>query len=1320
MEVVSDTVEDWIASATAPVADQLHDRFVVLTDAAEAPNGPELLSVDVDDTKLVHYRSAPPPTDGKTYASTWLRAEHEVPCTHAERDNRIIQIKALQHDRERIAFIHYADAARERLVEPIIYDETADRWRPWQPEVDPDTGEIDGSIRNAITANAQMGIYRDRAGRPIVYGTGTNYASGRATLFALVRDAGTGRWSAARATFAGTEATRFRLLPAWDGNADVTIMKIDPDAVGFLQARIRWSDDAWAYRIEPLDSGWRTIDSSALPLFSDIAAGAEGIHPLPEALGTAGFLFHVSHQLYLITGCDTAVPAVQRLTEPDSSGAVPAAPTGITSVALGWEHGIGSDCAARLYAREESGSLRLWTLELKPGAAPQAPPQCGGWICLGEGMYAIGCAARTRGGSELFVVSEGSDGAKIALWAKGPSQTSWYAQQVDAATDGPQKVNRTIVHKSQIKLYDPDGLPLTQANGLRLYADCPCTAIVNGAAHRLAADPAHAVEVSTTGSGELEIMLEATDLSAPTLLVAPMDVDIADAVPFQPAAAVARRLAGKEPGREVSVESLRAANLVGDDQSDAQVGQIAEMITSAGQQAWKFEHGNRKMRRGARSQPARSFTIDFAPDRAPAISTAVLLGADNAAANALIPGLGTALADALAFVQNAVSSALRAAVELSDGVVRLVLEIGGQVKAWVLDSMAQVQAALSAILCRLAKAVGAVADAVRRLIEFVAALLDWGDIVVVNDVLRYVTLGTLRKLEQEVKGELREFVLGQIDKGVGDLRNRVDQLRGELQKVWNPSFSQLATGAMPMIEGKSALPAGADKTLALMKVQATTVQGLVLKHLDKLPNPANMQVEWTFTDELRTGLEQLRTQLLGRHCDSRTGVDMAQDPRFKALGQLIDELNGLSPADLGARSLDWLFGLMVRVLDCVEIGAKEITNLVLDLVGQVTAWLRRVLLTPLTIPGLSTLFEAACRHQLTLLDALTLTLAAPATVLWKLTHGGQAPFKESPVPLMHQHRLFPAETMGDLHPPAQSAALGAARVNLPQLTVDPVHLAFYAYLPNYHWESPEYHSIEADALVYADYIEAATTVQSIVQVCTAVGDILLIPPINALCDTTEIVLLDAEALTRWLKNMVKLVMLSHVALDLVVDTLAEVVAKYAPQSQGAKFLETRTLPPNLLGLPYAAKLVTLAGATVSVIGLFFVFDFSPPPVSNAVNIFSALFDSFLGLAYSIAVVAQLLEIILMAIAKGDVWGHLLVYLDQFGAGLDAMTSVCEPLAIVAVYSPEPLSRFGSALLVITEDAALPFLSGIFSLIAITAKEGTFLWRRFGDDDQAHT
>ncbi len=262
LDIASDTIEDYLATARPPVADHLDGRFAVVQRATAGGPASDLVTVD-DGGELLHVRR---PDADETVGNDagWVCTLQAVPDTRRRRPGEslpergpIREITAFAQGSRTYALVHYAGAGGSRHVEPIVHDHAVPpedrRFRVFV---------TDGDLRNALSANSQNAVFRDRDGRHYLYGAAVNFRPDTATLFIAAEGQG-GVWQAYAARVPGDAQTTFRLLPAASSHHQFIILKIDGDRLAVQESRLL-AEEGYEPRIDLADDAWRPANLAAV------------------------------------------------------------------------------------------------------------------------------------------------------------------------------------------------------------------------------------------------------------------------------------------------------------------------------------------------------------------------------------------------------------------------------------------------------------------------------------------------------------------------------------------------------------------------------------------------------------------------------------------------------------------------------------------------------------------------------------------------------------------------------------------------------------------------------------------------------------------------------------------------------------------------------------------------------------------------------------------------------------------------------------------------------------------------------------------------
>lgn len=253
---------------------------------------------------------------------------------------------------------------------------------------------------------------------------------------------------------------------------------------------------------------------------------------------------------------------------------------------------------------------------------------------------------------------------------------------------------------------------------------------------------------------------------------------------------------------------------------------------------------------------------------------------------------------------------------------------------------------------------------VEKLIAALAQLFGWEDILDTKRAFEKTILYGMRGLKEGASGLSKK------------LSKKIDALRGQADKVFDDAIAKL--GKQAVAGGKKISPSNGDAQTLWLHHKVKD-HGKSMK-IDK-PADGNDGSTAESRSKISTFITKLEAALVGKNASAEYS---------KSLDLIKKEL--ANPANLPEVAGQVLI-LCVRAVTDVALGLVDIivTGL-LELVVEVIEVFRILLVSKIHIPFISDFYKQIAGDDLRLIDLVCLVLASIVTPIYKLAHGGKAPY----------------------------------------------------------------------------------------------------------------------------------------------------------------------------------------------------------------------------------------------------------------------------------------------------------------------------------------
>ena len=308
-------------------------------------------------------------------------------------------------------------------------------------------------------------------------------------------------------------------------------------------------------------------------------------------------------------------------------------------------------------------------------------------------------------------------------------------------------------------------------------------------------------------------------------------------------------------------------------------------------------------------------------------------------------------------IRNAIKKATSVVVGAVKGVVHFVVKTATEVIDFVVDTVEKVGEFIEAVVEK-------VVNGIKKFIEFLQFLFNWGDIL---DTQKYL-VGAIN--------DGFDYVAQQVESVKGPVSNFMDELQETVEDAMNQLVTTLGGEPSEVREGGSGLPEAVEwffsKLMGGSKQDDAepTPRGVKPPSGDSKPEHFVFHFVEAFADGVGAVLRG-----------------------FEGLGETIATLiaNPLKPQLAVVVLVETLRDVIIQLLEAVENLALGF----LDAIAEAIEQLKKLLNAEIKIPFISDLFRLIGGGKLTVLNLTGLLLAIPVTIVSKLIFG-EAPFKNEP------------------------------------------------------------------------------------------------------------------------------------------------------------------------------------------------------------------------------------------------------------------------------------------------------------------------------------
>lgn len=623
----------------------------------------------------------------------------------------------------------------------------------------------------------------------------------------------------------------------------------------------------------------------------------------------------------------------------------------------------------------------LFLAEQPLGGFGTSPPV---WAGVAADVAQLAMSKDASGAPQLFLVTTPGDLRRVWRLGKG---SDW---QVETLTvKSPGKVREIRSYGTEISILDSGGVAKPMAKA-RLWASGAVDAVVNGRAVRL--DPEAGAEVIADPSGRLVIDVIAEDLATVSLKLHTELMEEDERLEIQPNAQVKERLAtitaAQLADAKAGGEPLFADKTSEDlDHLSCSLNHVAGLAVDPAppppaRPAFVRPSPNRHvwLDRGV-GRGAGRFRDEIPAERLRAAPGFVItrLPGERLTCETLSPRQARELRERMereavqiapdSFLSHLPWGQLWAAVR--SGVVRLshfVVDSGWLVIRTAANAVYKFELKVYQQVFDVLQEIFAWVKAeVRKVIDWLAQLFNWGDILRTRTVLRH-TLDQAFPFLEALVTKLED----RIDREVRGIERRLEDFFDSLAPLLGQQSLGESLAAAPPVQAASSAD---DHNILCNALMAHAARA-------QFPSRASAAAPAELS---------LWDDLLGEVEGKLSKIDLGA-----GFTRSLEALRGIfkDPADLPSLGMAALLGAAQGVARLFLEIARVSLSVALAAVKALLETMRQVLNATIEIPVLGPLYRRLTGADLSLIDLFSLLLALPATVTFKLLHQDAAPFPD--------------------------------------------------------------------------------------------------------------------------------------------------------------------------------------------------------------------------------------------------------------------------------------------------------------------------------------
>lgn len=469
--------------------------------------------------------------------------------------------------------------------------------------------------------------------------------------------------------------------------------------------------------------------------------------------------------------------------------------------------------------------------------------------------------------------------------------------------------------------------------------------------------------------------------------------------PVQPptprVSSVAGRLAGLDPLHPMSRARLEAHGLIAPiangGPTDDSVTHMTNMLASTGQ--WMLKQSAPPLptavpRRKWRLTRNKGGTFDWTEEK-PARSLGAAFSWNP------LDDISHAYHDVTNAVKNGAEDFASATVDVAEEGLTFAINVGEQVVSVAAKTLKQAGDLVGTIFALVGKVAGDIVAFIKKVVEFLKMLLEWEDICrthkVIKQVFSWVLAAGVDKTDSAKQDVDKFSVTSYMNRHfashfTGTLKAHLDKA-----KAYHPK--ETANGRADTVTSRQSGQPGAmtDTTqrshLDHHSSACHYAYNRVKSHIPSIGSGGTL--DQTVVDTIKSTWPSSKCPAPATSSQSASSTPTPVDT---AIAALLSKLEGIDIANILDQPLEFLCDLFTDLVKLAVEGVQIVIEALLEAVHEIIKGFQYVVEKSIHIPVITWLYETITGDDFSLLDLFCIIAAVPATILYKLAKGGDAPY----------------------------------------------------------------------------------------------------------------------------------------------------------------------------------------------------------------------------------------------------------------------------------------------------------------------------------------
>lgn len=618
------------------------------------------------------------------------------------------------------------------------------------------------------------------------------------------------------------------------------------------------------------------------------------------------------------------------------------------------------------------------------------------WFLLGENLKNFAIPFHLVNGFEAFIVQQ--DGSLVHTVKDEIDQS--YHNQVIASPHESKDTVKAPSHCIEVIAFTKKELG-APARPFQVRASRPCVCWVNDKMVRLGTSSP--VNVLTAVSGHTTIKFPANSISVPSVeLHFPDFMEEGEFHKVSADKSLHERMAGNDPLYKVDIQTMHEHGLMPDPK---QLGpdKSAEIQTAVNRfaNALLKTHGEDVL---LSDHDPIGWEFDFKPGSGHPMTVKRMNEAEMASAfsesalsiNNDTFGIADWLGEALRHIGHSIEQVGKVVVRFVNNVMEMVVHLVDDVTKLILKGAEIVAKAFETLVQGILKAYDMLVDIAKSFVNWLMQQFGWEDVLNTYHVMKHSMSQGLDNMEKMFAEQNQNYVKEQFDK----VHNQMEQTFTQAQNAFKPGGMFADKPSMRHLydenhgSGKNSedplLNSPFKQVYKSSNHQIAFVANQLMKHA---PDVSSMMLSSSLSQENKDFVESFKV-FIKRITDALERHDMREkaDEISNYFHQNFD-----SPAEFLESGLSVLLDITKEIaLLSIEI-LEDVILLLMDLLRKAVSAINTLLNAPIEIPLITDLFRIMVADEnakMSMLDIAALTMAVPATLVYKIMKDGKAPFTE--------------------------------------------------------------------------------------------------------------------------------------------------------------------------------------------------------------------------------------------------------------------------------------------------------------------------------------